>query len=361
MQTSKRLSLTLGATLFGLSSLASPVAADDSNLENQESGEVEVLPLSNAELVAALVGLSMYTSPVSENGFSLDLQAKGGIKGPPSGKGDEEEDPPSYYDWMHVEIQGAWDAEFLGQGTTITVVDDFSSNMVFEGKLGEQFETLRHGEWTLKEASMIAPAAKMREDEFTVSGKIRLKKGFNVLNLSYGMYAETGYDVDNILWSPQEASILSFAESGEAVVSKAAGNDSVAVGTATTEGLEDYLATALICAQSAIFVGALDSNGGSLAAYSNIAGTNVDVQNQFLVVGVDAEAMGGLAGTSFAAPIISGYAAVLASKFPDATPTQVANQLLSTARQDTINSYSVEIHGQGEASIANALAPVCLE
>ncbi len=199
----------------------------------------------------------------------------------------------------------------------------------------------------------------MVEDDYSRGGKVKLADGFNVLNLSYGMYATTGYNVDQLLWGQQEASIISYAENGQAVVSKAAGNDSVAVGSGNSDGLEDYLATALIGAQSAIFVGALDGNGGSLAWYSNYAGSNSTVQNQFLVVGVDGN-LTGLYGTSFAAPIISGYAAVLSSKFTSATPTQVASQLLLTAREDTIAGYDVAIYGQGEASISLALSPLSI-
>ena len=80
------------------------------------------------------------------------------------------------------------------------------------------------------------------------------------------------------------------------------------------------------------------------------------LQQQFLVVGV-AGSNTGLYGTSFAAPVISGYAAVLGSKFTTATPTQITNQLLSTARQDTISGYKASLHGRGEASLSRALAP----
>jgi subtilisin family serine protease len=67
-----------------------------------------------------------------------------------------------------------------------------------------------------------------------------------------------------------------------------------------------------------------------------------------------------LYGTSFAAPVVSGYAAVLGSKFTKATPTQIANRLLDSARTDTITGYDVSIHGQGEASITRALAPASI-
>ena len=89
----------------------------------------------------------------------------------------------------------------------------------------------------------------------------------------------------------------------------------------------------------------------------NYAGTDTTVQAQFLVVGVDG-GLTGLYGTSFAAPIISGYAAVLSSKFTSATPTLVASQLLSTALgMGEFSGYDITLHGQGEASISRALSP----
>ncbi len=83
------------------------------------------------------------------------------------------------------------------------------------------------------------------------------------------------------------------------------------------------------------------------------------MQNQFLAVGVRDD-LTGLNGTSFAAPVVSGYAAVLGSKFTTATPVQITNQLLNTARTDTILNYSTAVHGRGEASIARALAPASI-
>jgi subtilisin family serine protease len=97
-----------------------------------------------------------------------------------------------------------------------------------------------------------------------------------------------------------------------------------------------------------------------MAPYSNIAGSNSIVQNQFLVVGVEGSKTG-LNGTSFAAPIVSGYAAIIGSKFAKATPTQITNQLLQTARTDTIAGYSPARHGRGEASVARAIAPLSIQ
>jgi len=272
---------------------------------------------------------------------------------------------PQVQAWMSSEVGNAWAAGYKGSGVTVTVVDDFRSNQGLYGNLGQGNQLLRHGEWTLKEASMIAPSATMRSKDFNSGTTVGLSRGLNVLNLSYGMYAKAGYTASQIGWSAQETSIISYAQNGKAVISKAAGNDSVAIGSTNASGNVDYLNVALKGAQSAIYVGALNTNGttsapATLAYYSNTPGADATVQRQFLVVGVDG-AKTGLYGTSFAAPIITGYSAILGSKFTKASSTQIANQLLKTARQDTISNFNAATHGLGEASITRSLAPVSIQ
>lgn len=262
--------------------------------------------------------------------------------------------------WMSPDVGTAWAAGYKGKGVTMTVVDDFRSADRFYGNLGTGLLLQRHGEWTRLEASMIAPEATIKSKDFNTSTAVTLYKGLDVLNLSYNMYAPAGYGVNQIGWSRQETSIISAAGNNSAVIAKAAGNDSVAVG-GVTDGYQDYLNIALIGKQAALFVGALDANGtadkpADLAWYSNYAGEDARVQSQFLVVGVEGKETG-LYGTSFAAPIVSGYSAILGSKFKTATPNQIANQLLDTARTDTLLNYDASIYGQGEASLSRALAP----
>jgi len=268
--------------------------------------------------------------------------------------------------WMSPEVADAWKMGFKGSGTTITVVDDFRSNNVFNGNLGQGTQRLRHGDWTLKEASMVAPGASVLKRDFSSSTTVGLLNSrLNVLNLSYGILGAAGYTASQIGWSSRERSIINYAQNGRAVISKAAGNDAVAIGSANASGKVDYLNLALKAAPSGIFVGALSTNGtvmapATLAYYSNTPGTDPLVQQKFVVVGVEG-AKTGLRGTSFAAPIISGYAAILGSKFTRSSPTQITNQLLNTARQDTIAGYNPAIHGRGEASITRALAPVKIQ
>jgi subtilisin family serine protease len=270
---------------------------------------------------------------------------------------------PVLRSWMSSEIADAWRQGYQGQGVTVTVVDGFTGSGLV-GNLGTGTLSRTHGEWTREQIIMSAPRATIRSQDFSNTRAVSLARGQNVLNLSYGMFADAGYNVSQIGWGAREASIIRYARDGNAVVVKAAGNDGVAVGTATAFGDQDYLASALIGTRSGIFVGALNDHGtvdrkASLAWYSNTAGTDTRVQDKFLVVGVTGH-LTGLYGTSFAAPIVSSYAAVLGSKFTRATPEQISNQLLNTARTDTILGYDRAVHGRGEASIGRALAPAAI-
>ncbi len=265
--------------------------------------------------------------------------------------------------WMHSDVPAAWAQGYRGRGVSITLIDSFSTSYRLRGTMSGGSETLAHGGWTRKQASMVALDARTFAHDFSRSSTpVKLQRGFNVMNLSYGIFYRAG--TGNVKWKAQESSLIKYAKTGAAVVVKAAGNDGVALAAANDAGRIDLLSRDLIGAQSAIFVGALSSNGttsqrASLASYSNFAGANTTVQNQFLVVGVNSSATG-LMGTSFAAPIVSGYAAILKSKFTGASHTQIANQLLDTARRDTIARYSPALHGQGEASLSRALAPASL-
>lgn len=266
--------------------------------------------------------------------------------------------------WMSPEVAGAWASGYKGQGVTVKVIDDFRSANRSYGNLGTGTKLYRHGEWTYTQAQMLAPAARFEAVDFTSGSAIRLNKGLNVFNMSYGLYARDGFAVSQIGWDKQDKSIISAAFNGTAILAKAAGNDAVAVGKAASDGYTDYMNKALIGSPTTIFVGALDKNGtvaspAQMAYYSNVAGNDLAVQKNFLVVGVEGSKTG-LYGTSFAAPVISGYAAILGSKFTRATPTQITNQLLNTARTDTVANYSASVHGRGEASLTRALAPVSI-
>jgi len=267
--------------------------------------------------------------------------------------------------WMSSDVGAAWAAGYKGQGATITVVDDYTSATKLTGTWGLGTKTQQHGFWTSSEAAMIAPSATVKQVNFGTAAVALAPKGLNVINMSYGIFTTQSY-MPYLKYNAEETSIINYAKNGQAVVVKAAGNDGVATGTnlkGTT--VVDSLAVNLKGAQSVIYAGALQYNGTTakqslMASYSNTAGTDAAIQSRFLVVGVD-YANTKLAGTSFAAPIISGYAAVLGSKFTTATPTAIVNQLLNTARTDTLKNYNAATYGRGEASLSRALAPVAIK
>lgn len=267
---------------------------------------------------------------------------------------------------MHTDVGSAWSQGYKGQGTNIIDVDDFSSTSKFSGNFNGTTKTQRHGEWTRDEMSLIAPSATITSLDYNnSSASVPLSKtGLNIINASYGLFAKTGYATNQINFGTLQNSVINDAKLGSAIVSKAAGNYGVAV-NGSYNGTSDYLNLALKGAPTAIYVGALNTNGSTtqkatLASYSNYAGSDTTIQKQFLVVGVEGSKTG-LYGTSFAAPIVSGYAAILGSKFTTATPTQITNQLLNTARTDTIANYSAAVYGRGEASLSRALAPVSIK
>lgn len=376
--------------------------------------------LKNVSAAVLLIAASV-TTPVLADSSDIALLAPPGDKVKPDkgngggGGGGGTTLPPidtaTPRGWMHGDVPLAWSyngGSYLGardpsaaagqRGVAMTFVDDFSSGNLRSGNLGDGAFSLQHGEWTSREGAMIAPLADIRtHDVFSGTGvTLSSYSGvFNVLNLSYSdNYDPASADAlyaDGTLFAQQETTIIDFAKSGAAFVAKSAGNNGgTAVGDAVTtlvagrgrpryQTVRDYLSVGLMDAAgdnpatfSGVWVGALDGNSSvtynpdgsstvntkvSIASYSTQAGTDSRVNANYLMVGVDPTLNGGLEGTSFAAPIVSGYAAILASKFKTATPTQVKNQLLATARQDTINDYSLTVHGQGEASIYRAVAP----
>lgn len=275
------------------------------------------------------------------------------------------------YAWQNPEVSQAWSSGYKGQGTVIHVHDNFfgstlkvklDSTSPWGHLLPWGFSNLTHGEVVSRVASSTAPLAQIERNQWN-DGTVKLQDNrFNVVNLSYKINS-------NLSQAAQSLQVVKFASTGSALVVKAAGNDSKSL---TDSGGGDALNMALKSSKAVIFAGALEDHGTDIrtynffewsfttggaikASYSNYPGKDAEYQNKFLMVGVPDTLTA--KGTSFAAPQISGYAAIVNSKFRSANPAKIASQLLNTARKDRIFWYSPELHGRGEASLTRALAP----
>lgn len=143
---------------------------------------------------------------------------------------------------------------------------------------------------------------------------------------------------------------------------KAAGNTSCTINLNNCDPSNSVFYNSPQYKAKSIIVGALTQAGGSIASYSNKAGTYADI---FLVAdgrGIYDSTTGTYdMGTSFAAPRVAGYAAILRQKFANLNAEKSASILLDTARYDTLTCHpncNPAIYGKGEASLSRALAPV---
>lgn len=106
-------------------------------------------------------------------------------------------------------------------------------------------------------------------------------------------------------------------------------------------------------------MGALDSPAGRLADYSNKAGSYAD---RFVVAdgrGIHNTEGGYVDGTSFAAPRVAGYAAIIRHKYPNLSAANTARVILDSAVWNPAwgdkTPATQALYGQGEASLSRAL------
>ena len=308
------------------------------------------------------------------------------------------------------DVLAAWNAGWTGKNTNILVIDGYASIGACNNS------STCHGITTAMITDLVAPGAtKYYVDygyasflgTYITSGHLKDAGGntfsapaIQAVNARFGLYWTANG------WNPNLSSdrttaynfILPYittwtnylngtrvsgdntliAAATNAVVSKSAGNDAI-------DAKYEYLAKAFSTDSSIgprlLVVGALTKNGtvaspASLASYSNFAGTDSTIASRFVLANGNAPYAnggvkingsniagydGGNVGTSYAAPIVAGYAAVVMQKFPNLTAASTSNIILDTARTDTLScspSCDPAIYGKGEASLSRALAPV---
>ncbi len=159
------------------------------------------------------------------------------------------------------------------------------------------------------------PSGKNIDDQIPAAVKWAVDQGAKVINMSLGSTSTA--------WPQSWDDAFAYAEERDVVIVAAAGN--------RKSGSEQVGAPATI--PGVLAVGGLDKDGSA----------SVDSSSQGISIGVSAPAedlIGGLpgggyaqwSGTSGAAPIVSGVAALIRSKYPDMSAAQVINRIISTAK-----------------------------
>ncbi|MHA7177613.1 S8 family serine peptidase [Arthrobacter sp. Sr24] len=159
------------------------------------------------------------------------------------------------------------------------------------------------------------PSGKNIDDQIPAAVTWAVDQGAKVINMSLGSTSTA--------WPQSWDDAFAYAEANDVVIVAAAGN--------RKSGSEQVGAPATI--PGILAVGGLDKDGAA----------SVDSSSQGISIGVSAPAedlAGGLpgggyaswSGTSGAAPIVSGVAALIRSKYPQMSAAQVINRIISTAK-----------------------------
>ncbi len=297
------------------------------------------------------------------------------------------------------DILDAWNNGWTGKNINVLLIDNF------DGRSSCNSPSSCHGIITMMNVHLTAPGTSKFGMDFNSLNPIKGSDGLNlasatnmnVVNLSFTAVNSwicnngCGIAPDDTTWANGIAAaasanarfvnLLSGTSSvtyvndlADAVVTKSAGNNNI-------DAKYDTLTRALMGDASIsvrlLVVGALDkdgavTSGATKAAYSDFAGSDSAIRERFVMangsmpwnnnaVGVNGWQFNTVSGTSFAAPRVAGYAAIVMQKFPNLDAVKTSSIILDTARYDTLTCHpncDPAIYGRGEASLSRALAPI---
>jgi len=303
-----------------------------------------------------------------------------------------------------ADVLAAWNNGWTGKGLNILVIDSYANKGGCTSGNGNC-----HGVITMMNTDLIAPGANKYGLDFAFTtnftgtafdmngANLASSKSINVVNMSWLFTAPVGNwncnngactAPTNLVYSngiadtaTAHSNLMNVLKGVTNVTNLSNLSGSVITSSAGNDNLDTkYNLTALALSGDAsvasrlLIVGALDKNGtvaskATKASYSNSAGVNTAISDRFVTaygnmpwtagsVKINGSNFGVQQGTSFAAPLVAGYAAIVMQKFPNLNAVNTSNIILDTARTDTINGYDSAIHGKGEASLSRALAPV---
>ena len=307
-----------------------------------------------------------------------------------------------------ADVLAAWNAGWTGLGKNITLLDSYAN-------IASCYDTAEttnkcHGLHTMLIAGLTAPYASLFALDMNLNsvGKVgntgsnlTSPINTNVINMSLGFTpcnngcggapttaafatltsSSAGWNNNVVALLNTTSNSFNISNMLNSVVVKSAGN-------ANQDAKYDTTTAALVenasIASRLLVVGALDKNGtasskanrdkimGTSTYYSNYAGTNTAISDRFVFAyGRDPYASSSVAfngtgspvgqGTSYAAPLVAGYAAVVMQKFPNLDAIKTSSIILDTARYNTLACHpncDPAVWGRGEASLSRALAPV---
>jgi subtilisin family serine protease len=264
--------------------------------------------------------------------------------------------------------RAAWQQGWTGKDVKVGLPDNFNAN----GRLDD------HGDHVAIVAAAVAPEA----NYYTMDMLDVLGDGAAfTADEALAYFEDNGYHIINASWgiekyNPSTGALLAtfdtivadavagfdgVAEDAKlALIVYAAGNSGnfcpgKRIEDCSTKGAEiDKLKDAgRDAGEKIIFVGSLADGVNTMAGYSLIAG---DLMNDFIVAHDDILSTGDQSGTSFAAPRVTGAAALVRHKFPNLASEQLKQVLLQTATD--LGDPGVDAtFGHGQLNIAGALSP----
>ena len=264
--------------------------------------------------------------------------------------------------------RAAWQQGWTGKGVKVGLADNFNANGILDD----------HGDYVAIVAGSVAPEASYVAmdmlnsnndgQDFTADEALAYfeENGYHIINASWGISKhnmDTGAVLATFDTLVAEA-VADFDAAAEdakhALIIYAAGNSGIWCPgkriedcNAKAAEIDDLREAGETVGQKLIFVGSLDDGVNTMAGYSIIAG---DLMNDFIVAHDDVLSAGDMSGTSFAAPRVTGAAALVSHKFPNLAGEQIKQVLLQTATD--LGATGVDAtFGHGKLNVAGALSP----
>lgn len=256
----------------------------------------------------------------------------------------------------------AWRSGWTGKNVKVGIADDFNSN----GRLDT------HGDKVSIIAGSVAPEAIYSLKDMLGASKSMTAdqalqyfedNGYHIINASWGInrgdYSDAAFDayVNDAVSNFDQAT----EDGKQALIVYAAGNSGYTCSGKRSEdcSLQQAIVSKLRsegyrAGENSIFVGSLVDGSNEMEGYSLIAG---DLRDDFIVAHDDVVTTGDGAGTSYAAPRVTGAAAIVRHKFPNLTSSQVKQVILQTADDLGVSGVD-EVYGHGKLSVVNALSPI---